>query len=184
MPLPHITHTDLTGTQISTALDSSPGVALLDSLTVSTLQATVTARSTARQCCRRTALLCRRATRQQDTAAGLIDNMAVFTPSLSRARRYTWPIRGQREKQGGWRRAEQRIGPRQDSKNMGRQHGSSAPKIASREQKKSVPGRNGVYLGLAQDRILRTWDVNLVDRRPKLRPASKKSDPGRNGEYL
>eukprot|EP00661_Eupelagonemidae_sp_cell13_P009690 gene9690-biopygen18234 len=31
--------------------------------------------------------------------------------------------------------------------NMGRQHGRSAPKIASREQKKSVPGRNGEYLG-------------------------------------
>eukprot|EP00661_Eupelagonemidae_sp_cell13_P016412 gene16412-biopygen11298 len=53
---------------------------------------------------------------------------------------------------GIWRRfwrplAILKIGPRQNSKNMGRQHGRSASKNASREQKKSVPGCNGGYLG-------------------------------------
>eukprot|EP00661_Eupelagonemidae_sp_cell13_P025795 gene25795-biopygen7517 len=67
-----------------------------------------------------------------------------------------------------------RFCPQQNSKNMGCEHGRSAPQKCVSRAQKSVSGCNGAYLGSVQDRILRTWDVNLVDRHPKLRPASKK----------
>eukprot|EP00661_Eupelagonemidae_sp_cell13_P019164 gene19164-biopygen5475 len=60
-----------------------------------------------------------------------------------------------------------RFSPRQNSKNMGCEHGRSAPQKCVSRAQKAVSGRNGGYLGSAQGRILRTWDVNMADRRPK-----------------